>query len=51
MDDWIKKMWYIYTRGYYSAIGKDEILPFATRSIGFDSIMLSKTRWKRTRTR
>ena len=30
MDEWIKKMWYIYTTEYYSAIKKNEILPFAT---------------------
>ena len=29
MDEWIKKMWYIYTMEYYSAIKKNEILPFA----------------------
>ena len=29
IDEWIKKMWYIYTMEYYSAIRKDEYPPFA----------------------
>ena len=28
VDDWIRE-WYIYTMEYYSAIKKDEIMPFA----------------------
>ena len=28
-DEWIKKMWYIYTMGYYSVIKKNKTMPFA----------------------
>ena len=28
-EEWIKKMWYVYTMEYDSAIRKDEIRPFA----------------------
>ena len=28
IDEWIKKMWYIYTMEYCSAIKKNEIMPF-----------------------
>ena len=27
-EEWIKKMWYIYTMEYYSAIKKNKIMPF-----------------------
>ena len=29
-DEWIKKLWYMYTVEYYLAIKRKEILPFAT---------------------
>ena len=28
-DEWIRKMWYIYTTEYYSAIKKNKIMPYA----------------------
>ena len=27
-EEWIKKMWYIYTMEYYSAAEKNDIMPF-----------------------
>ena len=42
MDEWIKKMWCIYTMEYYSAIKKNEILPFATTWMEQAGIMLSE---------
>jgi hypothetical protein len=31
IDDWIKKMWYLYTMEFYSATKKNEILSFANK--------------------
>ena len=42
MDEQIKKMWSIYTMEYYSAIKKNEILPFATTWMELEGIMLSE---------
>ena len=41
-DEWIKKMWCTYTMNYYSAIEKDEILPFAATWMDLEGIMLSE---------
>ena len=41
-DEWIKKMWCIYTMEYYSAIKKNEVLPFATTWMEMEGIMLSE---------
>jgi hypothetical protein len=30
-DEWIKKMWYLYTMEFYSAIKKNELLSFASK--------------------
>ena len=42
IDDWLKKLWYIYTMEYYSAIRRDKILPFATIWMELEIIMLSE---------
>ena len=41
-DEWIKKMWYIYTTEYYSAIRKNEIMPFAATWMDLEIIILSE---------
>ena len=42
VDEWIKKMWYIYTMEYYSAIRRNQILPFATTWMELEGIMPSE---------
>ena len=42
IDEWIKKIWYVYTMEYYSATKKNEILPFATTWMELEGIMLSE---------
>ena len=41
-EQWIKKMWCIQTMEYYSAIKKNEIMPFAPTWMDLEIIILSK---------
>ena len=42
IDEWIKKLWCIYTMKYYSAIKKNKIMAFAGKSKELENIMLSE---------
>ena len=41
-DDWIKKMWHIYTMEYYSAIEGNEIELFVMRWMDLESVIQSE---------
>ena len=41
-DEWIKKMWFIYTMEYYLAMRKNEIWPFVATWMELEGIMLSE---------
>ena len=42
VNEWIRKLWYIYTMEYYTAERKKELLPFGTAWMELESIMLSE---------
>ena len=50
IDDRIKTTWYMCTMGYYSAMRKDEILPFATTWMDLENIVLRKISQEQLRT-
>ena len=41
-DEWIRKMWHIHTMEYYSALKKNEIMPFVAAMMNPQIIILSK---------
>jgi hypothetical protein len=41
-DEWIKKMWYLYSMEFYSAMRKNEILSVASKWMELEIITLSE---------
>ena len=41
-NEWIQKLWYIYTMEYYAAERKKELIPFATAWMELETIMLTE---------
>ena len=45
-DEWIKKMWHIYTMEYYSAIKRNKIDLFVVRWMGLETVIQSEVSQK-----
>jgi hypothetical protein len=41
-EEWIKKMWYLYTMEFYLAIKRNEILSFTDKLMELENIILSE---------
>jgi len=41
-DEWIKKMWYLYTMEFYAAMKKNEMLSFSGKWMDLENIILSE---------
>ena len=42
VNEWIKRLWYIYTMEYYAAERKNSLLPFITAWMELNNIILSE---------
>ena len=47
-DEWMKKIWYIYTMEYYSYIKKNKMMPFRATWMDLETITLSKVSQRKT---
>ena len=45
-EEWLKKMWYIYTMEYYSATKKNKMMPSAATWMQLETLILSKVSQK-----
>jgi hypothetical protein len=50
-DEWIKKMWYLYTMEFYSAMKKNEILSFASKWMELENILSEVSQDQKTKNR
>ena len=49
-DEWMKKMWHIYTMEYFSAIKRNEIELFVVRWMDLESVVQREVRKRKTNT-
>ena len=47
-EESVKKMWYIYTTKYYSAIKKNETMPFAATWVDLEIVILNEVSQTKT---
>ena len=45
-EEWIKKMWYLYTTAYYSAIERTEFVPFVETWMDLETVIQSEVSQK-----
>jgi hypothetical protein len=48
-DEWIKKMWYLYTMEFYSAMKENEILSFAEKWMELENILREVSQAQKTK--
>ena len=46
-EEWIRKMWYIYTMDYYTAKKNNDILNFAGKLMELENIILSEVKMQK----
>ena len=51
MEEWIEKMWYIYTMKYYSAIKSNEFTKFLGKWVELENVILSEATQPQKKTR
>ena len=49
-DECMKKMWYIYTMEYHSAIKKNKTMPFVATWMELETLILTEDRKRKTNT-